>query len=542
MSRLRNALATAAVGAALAAPGAAAQTPPDPPPPPTGGPPNPPTNPDTPTPPTQPPKPKPKPKPKPDPDKKQGSSKQDPSPKPPGGKRAKGKRSEDERGNPGGVRPEAALPPAPGACGPIAIPPALIPIYQRASRAYGLGPAGPSILAAINEIESGFGVNQGPSSAGAIGWMQFMPATWAGYGVDADGDGRRNPWDPDDAIFAAARYLRAGGMPENPEAAIFAYNHADWYVADVLARAACFGGLGIPLLGPGGLSLLPQTSILSCDPAPEADVPKPYMRAFQDAAARYGLGTEGVWALAAVARLESDFGRGMSPERLVRSGPLGLDEWEWRRFAVDGDGDGFVRRRTPADSAATLARLIWSRGGLRAGLFQHNQAAWYVDEVIDEAGQLGGKCHQRPASFAIALPGATSAAILWKNVELSNALELLDLRQGNLDPRILALIGAISRHHRITVSALRSDHSMYTSSGNVSNHYFGRAVDIAAVDGVPCTDTAVDSPCGRLVRQLAFLPAGERPTELIFCFDADGPGPAFAQADHCDHIHAGYDA
>ena len=51
----------------------------------------------------------------------------------------------------------------------------------------------------------------------------------------------------------------------------------------------------------------------------------------------------------------------------------------------------------------------------------------------------------------------------------------------------MALIAAISQKHSILISALRSDHSMYTSSGNVSNHYFGRAMDIAAVDGVPCT-------------------------------------------------------
>ncbi|MSO40798.1 MAG: lytic transglycosylase domain-containing protein [Solirubrobacterales bacterium] len=421
------------------------------------------------------------------------------------------------------------------------MPPSLIPIYQRASRAYSLGPAGPSILAAINEIETGFGANQGPSSAGALGWMQFMPATWAGYGVDANGDGRKDPSDPEDAIFAAARYLRAGGMPEDPEAAIFSYNHADWYVADVLARAACFGGLDAPLLGPGGLSLLPETSILSCRSAEGAGIPDAYLGAFEDAAARYDLAEEGVWALAAVARLESDFGRGMSPEQLAGAGPLGLDEWEWKRFAVDGDANGRVAHESPADSAATLARMVWSGGSLREGLFEHNQAAWYVNEVLDEATQLGGKCKVEPGSYAIALPGLTSASIVWRNIELSNALELLDMRQGTLDPRVLALIGAISQQHRITISALRSDHSMHTTSGNVSNHFFGRAVDIAAVDGVPCTVTTVSSPCGRLVRTLAMMPAGQGPTELIFCFDADGAGPAFAAPDHCDHIHAGYD-
>ncbi len=110
-----------------------------------------------------------------------------------------------------------------------------------------------------------------------------------------------------------------------------------------------------------------------------------------------------------------------------------------------------------------------------------------------------------------------------------------------IDPRVVGLIGAITQGHQITISSLRSDHSMYTAEGGVSNHYYGRAMDIAAVDGVSCTDTAPTSPCGELGRTLASLPAPARPTELIYCFDLDGPGPAFARSDHCDHIHAGYD-
>ena len=71
---------------------------------------------------------------------------------------------------------------------------------------------------------------------------------------------------------------------------------------------------------------------------------------------------------------------------------------------------------------------------------------------------------------------------------------------------------------------------MYTASGYVSNHYFGRAMDIAAVDGVSCTDTAVDAPCANLARTLAYLPAPVHPTELIYCFDVDGPGPGLRPA------------
>lgn len=122
------------------------------------------------------------------------------------------------------------------------IPAHLIPIYERAASAYGLGGRGAIILAAINKIETNFGANQGPSSAGAVGWMQFMPPTWAAYGVDGDDDGTRDPADPDDAITAAANYLRASGAPADWYRAIFAYNHADWYVRDVLALADRYQG------------------------------------------------------------------------------------------------------------------------------------------------------------------------------------------------------------------------------------------------------------------------------------------------------------
>jgi hypothetical protein len=122
------------------------------------------------------------------------------------------------------------------------IPPALLPLYETASAANGLGGRGVFVLAAINRIETHFGRNQGPSSAGAVGWMQFMPATWARWGLDGDVDGRRDPADPADAIPTAARYLRASGAPEDWYRAVFAYNHADWYVVQVLALASRYEG------------------------------------------------------------------------------------------------------------------------------------------------------------------------------------------------------------------------------------------------------------------------------------------------------------
>ena len=105
------------------------------------------------------------------------------------------------------------------------------------------------VLAAINEIETDYGRNLNVSSAGALGWMQFMPPTWEAYGVDANRDGLKDPFNPVDAIFAAARYLRAAGAETDIRKAIFAYNHADWYVDSVLMRARLIGGLPSNFVG-----------------------------------------------------------------------------------------------------------------------------------------------------------------------------------------------------------------------------------------------------------------------------------------------------
>jgi soluble lytic murein transglycosylase-like protein len=305
-----------------------------------------------------------------------------------------------------------AIPSLPASsCAAAGVPPILIPMYQRAATAYGLGPQGPAVLAGINAVETAFGTNMGPSTAGAEGWMQFMPETWAGYGVDANEDGVADPYNPEDAIFAAASYLRASGMPADTYGAIFAYNHADWYVADVLANASCYADdVGASF---DAADLAPQLQVLNCTPAPDwrDQIPHEYLRAFEDAAARYELGKRGVWALAAVAHLESNFGHGMDRAQLRREGPLGLDADEWRTYGVDGDQDGRVRPADPADSAATLARLIWSRGSLSAGIFTHNQAQWYVQEVMQEAERIEGDCRARYVDWAIApLPSGLETA------------------------------------------------------------------------------------------------------------------------------------
>ena len=166
------------------------------------------------------------------------------------------------------------------------VPTNLLPIYEQAAGSYQLGPSGWAYLAAINQIETNFGHNLSVSTAGAIGWMQIMPATWAQYQVSADPANPGAPPDPDDpwdAIFTAARYLQASGAPGDWPAALYAYNHAGWYVAQVgqlaqhyaqTAGSAVPAGGGVPQPGcvtpgpttpglaarilPDGLAAIPQ--------------------------------------------------------------------------------------------------------------------------------------------------------------------------------------------------------------------------------------------------------------------------------------------
>ena len=123
---------------------------------------------------------------------------------------------------------------------PAGRPASWLDLYRESAARYCPGLSW-TVLAAIGEIESSDGANDGPSSAGALGPMQFLPSTWRIWGTD--GFGRAGPPDimnPLDAVPSAARMLCADGAASGGaalSAAIFAYNHATWYVNEVLALA-----------------------------------------------------------------------------------------------------------------------------------------------------------------------------------------------------------------------------------------------------------------------------------------------------------------
>ncbi|MCA1682743.1 MAG: lytic transglycosylase domain-containing protein, partial [Actinobacteria bacterium] len=278
------------------------------------------------------------------------------------------------------------------------IPPFLLPVYQAAAAQYGVPW---EILASINEIESDFGRNATVSSAGAMGWMQFIRSSWERWGTDGDEDGRRDPRDPVDAIFAAARYLRDAGAATDLPKAIFAYNHAGWYVEKVVRRAREFAGLDATLVG-----------VLS-------------RRALRE------------------------------DTRLYRAAG--------NPFA----GDGAV------EPSAGQALLLTKR--------QLTRIVLHSDDID-------------------VYPGGRQ-----------------DIADGHIDRRVLATLVFLARSGlEPTVSSLTTGHSRLTTSGNVSAHSYGHAVDISAIKGVPIAGhQGAKSITATTLDKLVGLQGYLRPNQII---------------------------
>ena len=278
-----------------------------------------------------------------------------------------------------------------------------------------------------------------------------------------------------------------------------------------------------------------------------ADIPADYLRLYQEAGEREGVD----WAvIAAIGSIETNHGRSRAAG--VRSGVnfagccagpmqfyvVGRGS-TWDAYGVDGDGDGRRSPYNPADAVPAAARYLKASGApkdYRRAIYAYNHADWYVADVLAKAAEYRGAAEgTSPSDLAV---GSANAEALLRNARIRvTDVQRADLRRGGIDARLVGTLEALGREHTIVVTALQSDHSPGT------NHEAGRAADIGSVDGEPCEGSRFGA-CGRLALELARVEGAMRSTELIYCFDPDGgrSPDAFARADHCDHIHIGWDA
>jgi hypothetical protein len=380
-----------------------------------------------------------------------------------------------------------------------AVPRFLRGIYQAAEARYQVRW---EILAAINEIETYYGRNLNVSSAGAVGWMQFMPGTWRVYGTDADADGVENPYDPEDAIFSAARYLNASGYAQDVRRALFAYNHAGWYVDDVLMRARRIAAENVSL--PAARRL---------DAA--------FAARLERIAGRAGV----AWELTlAVLRV-----RGMDGEIPATRAQLRRLVRRLARLGARTDPRGAVRRLAKAaPSAAELGPRLLTR---EPTFVERVVALTHYNKAVGLVGLVRGleAVKEKLARRVLGSP----RLVIYPGGRV-------DIGQGVTDVRVLLLLSYLSsRYDEVTVTSLTTGHGFFTASGNVSAHSYGRAVDIAALNGTPILDhQEPGGPTERALWRILLLPAELEPTELISLFALGGP--SFALADHADHVHAGY--
>ena len=543
------------------------------------------------------------------------------------------------------------------------IPPFLLPIYQAAGIEYGIPW---QVLAAINSVETDYGRNLSVSSAGALGWMQFMPASWAAYGVDANGDGKADPYNPADAIFTAAKYLKAAGGSNDLHAAIFSYNHAEWYVSDVLKRARMLAGLpeGIvesltglaqassPVPGSSKVEKTPEAngeaSAVTISTKPDSPVVavadgkvtnvgyNPSVGNFvvlEDSFGNHfmyaGLGrvsrrfvtrkprsvstkrlstelklplhpengsspASKVAAAASVKAAETApqlvpdsggrrrlFANPARPNSLEAGGARQLKEAEgpadlhdWFTVPVRiARSEAVVKPLSPGSVviAGTILGHVNSptgapRGTVRFSIRPAGEGSPVIDprpiingwELLAKTAHGAGtgnsnKLHADGATpVSLTAPSIGQVMLMSKSDLAAKVLKdsritiydcgRRDIEAGLIDARVLATLTYLAdRNMNPTVSCLQCGHSLMTKSGNVSEHSFGSAVDIAAINGIPILgNQGAGSITDQVVRLLSALQGTMRPHQIITLMKYPGVSNTLALSDHDDHIHVGF--
>jgi hypothetical protein len=499
------------------------------------------------------------------------------------------------------------------------IPPFLLPIYQACGTEYGIPW---EVLASINKIETAFGTNTNVSSAGAVGWMQFLPSSWEAFGLDANGDGRKDPYNPVDAICAAAHYLKLAGGNKDLYQAIFAYNHADWYVQEVLLYARAYGRLPSDLVGSltgltegarfpvaadaryaddiaartalknGESEIGSAAEVISSSPTPRG------INIFTKEGAPVVAVNDGVVRklghsskLGNFVVLEDTYGNRYTYAELgplVRNHRLvvmptgkekrvpvesenlrprlraypgrgnGSADTDKLQAALAASGEGSIRVGSKVIAGTVLARVAAGEEGIDPHINFSIRPAGKGAPRIDPKPILDGwKLLEATAIYRAKgkspfsdLSGAgvllLSKDALQKRVLGDKGLEIYecgreDIAAGKIDRRILAMLEYLrSKGLKLTITALECGHGLLTSSGNVSEHSTGDAVDIAVINGTPVTGhQGPGTMTDELIRDALQLQGTMHPHQVISLEDLPGE-TSFALPDHYDHVHVGY--
>jgi hypothetical protein len=211
----------------------------------------------------------------------------------------------------------------------------------------------------------------------------------------------------------------------------------------------------------------------------------------------------------------------------------------WNSYGSDGDGDGLADINNVRDAIFSAAALLCANGAgdparLSDAIWNYNHSDKYVAEVLDLATSYG------VATLGTGLASAAPSDLLNNPRITLTSNARADLEAGIVDSRIVALVDAISRRYSIGISVFKTGHAMRTRSGSISNHYYGRAVDISFVGGLPVSFS--NEPARQIVVSLAALQGPMRPDELGHPFSDLSIVGGFSDTDHRDHVHLGFDS
>jgi Transglycosylase SLT domain len=302
-----------------------------------------------------------------------------------------------------------------------------------------------------------------------------------------------------------------------------------------LVVLACVLALVLPVMFMGALVAIAGSEVSPSELAMR-EVPQDLLGLYRAAASSCpGL----PWTvLAAIHKVETDFGRGPARSPKGASGPMQFMPATFDRYAVDGDRDGRVAINDLEDAMFTAAGYLCANGAgdptrLPQAVWNYNHSWGYVDQVLDLATSYG-------SLESSSLPPADTAQVLNNERIVLSPRARGDLQNGVVDPRLVSLLAWISERHTIDVTVFKTGHSKYTRSGSVSNHYLGRGADIFSVDGRPVD--AFNRAALSVVLELASVRGVLRPDEFGHPFGPIGFPGGFTDADHDDHVHIGYDS